>query len=87
MTANVAELPCRELVELVTDYLEGRLSELDRARFEAHLADCEFCESYLEQMRQTIHVLGRLPEESLSLEARAALIAALRDWAPGTDTL
>jgi anti-sigma factor RsiW len=77
---NVPELPCRELVELVTDYLENRLSPYDRARFETHIAECEYCATYLEQMRQTIRTLGRLPEESLSPEARDALLSAFRDW-------
>jgi anti-sigma factor RsiW len=77
---DVPEMRCRELVELVTDYLEERLSTVDRARFEAHLADCEACRAYLDQFRQTIRALGRLPEESLSPEARSALLAALRDW-------
>lgn len=77
---SLPEMPCRELVELVTDYLEDRLSARDRARFEAHLAECEYCETYLEQMRQTIRALGRLPEESLSPEARDALLTAFRDW-------
>jgi anti-sigma factor RsiW len=74
------ELPCRELVELVTDYLEGRLAPRDRARFEAHLAECDGCATYLEQMRRTIRVLGKLPEESLSADARSALLTAFRDW-------
>lgn len=78
--AVVADIPCRELVELVTDYLEDRLPPQARARFEVHLAECEYCETYLEQMRQTIRVLGRLPEESLSAEARDALLGAFRDW-------
>lgn len=77
---ELPEMPCRELVELVSDYLGGRLSPRDRARFEAHLAECEYCETYLEQMRQTIRALGRLPEESLSAEARDALLVAFRDW-------
>jgi anti-sigma factor RsiW len=77
---DLPEMPCRELVELVTDYLEDRLSPSERARFEAHLAECEYCETYLEQMRQTIRALGRLPEESLSAEARDALLTAFRDW-------
>jgi anti-sigma factor RsiW len=67
-------------VELVTDYLEDRLSPRDRTRFEAHLAECEYCETYLDQMRQTIRALGRLPEESLSVEARDTLLTAFRDW-------
>ena len=74
------EMPCRELVELISDYLEDRLSPVDRTRFEAHLADCEACRTYLEQFRQTIRALGRLPEESLSAEARTALLDAFRGW-------
>lgn len=77
---DLPEMPCRELVELVTDYLEDRLSPLDRARFEAHLAACEACRLYLDQFRQTVRTLGRLPEESLSSEARNALLAAFRGW-------
>jgi anti-sigma factor RsiW len=74
------EMPCQELVELITDYLEDRLSPVDRRRFEVHLATCEACATYMEQFRQTIRALGRLPEESLSTEAREALFAAFRDW-------
>lgn len=77
---NLPEMPCQELVELVTDYVENRLSPLDRARFETHLAQCAACGTYLEQYRQTIRALGRLPEESLSTEAREALLAAFRGW-------
>jgi anti-sigma factor RsiW len=77
---HLPEMPCRELVELVTDYLEDHLPPPDRARFEAHIAECEDCETYLEQMRLTIGVLGRLPEESLSAETRGAWLAAFRDW-------
>lgn len=80
---DLPELPCRELVELVTDYLEDRLSPRDRARFEAHLADCELCRTYLEQFRQTIRLLGRLPEESISPEARDRLLEAFRGWSRG----
>jgi anti-sigma factor RsiW len=79
---DLPEMACRELVELVTDYLEGRLSPEERERFEAHIAECEDCDLYLEQVRQTIRVLGRLPEESLSAEARGALLSAFRNWAP-----
>ena len=80
MITNLPEMPCRELVELITDYLEDRLSPQDRARFEAHLDQCEACRTYVDQFRQTIRVLGRLPEESLSTQAREALIAAFRGW-------
>jgi anti-sigma factor RsiW len=77
------ELTCEELVELVTDYVEDRLSPEDRARFDAHLADCPHCRDYLEQMRQTIRSLGDLPEESLSPAVRDALLTAFRGWSGG----
>lgn len=77
---DLPEMPCRELVELVTDYLEDRLTPIDRARFEAHLATCDACRTYLDQFRQTVRTLGRLPEESLPPEARKALLAAFRGW-------
>ena len=80
---QLPELPCQELVELVTDYLEDRLPPLERKRFEAHLAECEACRAYLEQFRATIRALGRLPEESLSPEARTALLTAFRGWSRG----
>jgi anti-sigma factor RsiW len=74
------EMACRELVELVTDYLEGRLSAADRERFEAHIAGCDACTTYLEQMRQTLAALGRIPEESISVETREELLVAFRAW-------
>jgi predicted anti-sigma-YlaC factor YlaD len=77
------EMTCKELVELVTEYLEGTLSALDCARFEEHLAECPGCRTYLQQMRQTIRVLGRLPEESLSPDSREELLRAFRTWKRG----
>ena len=77
------EMTCKELVELVTEYLEGTLSTLDSARFEEHLAECPGCRTYLQQMRQTIHVLGGLPEESLSADSREELLRAFRTWKRG----
>ena len=73
-------LTCRELVELVTDYLEDRLPADARARFEDHLATCDGCRAYVEQMRMTLRALGRLPEERLSEGAREALLIAFRGW-------
>jgi anti-sigma factor RsiW len=73
-------LSCAEFVELVTDYLEGALEAGSRLRFEEHLAECEGCETYLEQMRQTLRLLGRIPRETLSEEVRERLLAAFRDW-------
>jgi anti-sigma factor RsiW len=73
-------LSCQELVELVTDYLEGAMSAADRSRFDAHLSGCPYCTTYLEQMRQTIRLIGRLPDESLAPEAMTELLARFRGW-------
>lgn len=73
-------LVCSEVVELVTDYLEGALSPTDRARFEAHLAGCEGCTRYVEQIRATIALTGAVDEDDLSDEAKAELLDAFRDW-------
>jgi anti-sigma factor RsiW len=80
MMTNPAEMTCRELVEVITDYLEEALPADDRRRFEQHLEECPYCVSYLEQMRATIAALGALREESLSPEARAELLEAFRGW-------
>jgi anti-sigma factor RsiW len=74
------DLSCRQLVELVTEYFEGGLSPQDRSRFEEHVLSCPPCRRYLEQMRQTIGLLGRIPEETVSPEAEEALVEAFRDW-------
>ncbi len=75
-----APLACVELVELITDYLEGSLPPPDRARFDAHLEGCDGCRVYLEQMRQTVLVLGRLSEEAIPPEGRHALLQAFAGW-------
>jgi anti-sigma factor RsiW len=74
------EMTCQELVELVTDYLEGVLSARDRARFERHISGCPHCTTYLDQMRITIRTLGRLPQETISPAARDALLSAFHEW-------
>jgi anti-sigma factor RsiW len=80
---QVEQLSCQELVELVTDYLEDALPEEARLRFEDHIGRCGGCKIYLEQMRQTIAVLGRLPDEALSLDAERELLQAFRGWRSG----
>ena len=74
------ELTCRELVRLVTDYLEGTLSETDRRRFDAHLAKCDGCSTYLAQLRETIRISGALTEQSFEPEPRDELLTAFRTW-------
>ena len=77
---SVDELTCKELVEVVTDYLEGRLPPAERVRFEEHLAFCSWCRTYLDQMRQTVRLTGTLGENDLSPEARDGLLRVFRDW-------
>ena len=77
------DLTCRELVELVTEYLEGTLAPDDRDRFEQHVVLCDGCAFYLDQMRTTIAVTGSLTEESITLEAQESLLRVFRDWKGG----
>ena len=77
------DLTCKELVELVTAYHEGALSARDRLRFEEHVVFCDGCASYLDGMRRTIEVTGRLTEEDLLPEMERDLLAAFRDWRRG----
>jgi anti-sigma factor RsiW len=79
-----SDLSCAHLVELVTDYLEGALSRRDRTRFEAHLAECPHCATYLDQIRTTVAASGRLREEWLEPEMRDALLHAFRAWRRGS---
>jgi anti-sigma factor RsiW len=73
-------LVCQEMVELITDYLEGALSRSQRRRFEAHLSGCEHCTDYLEQMRATIRLTGRLQGEDLTPAMREEFTALYRRW-------
>ena len=77
---SAPELSCRELVRLITDYLEGTLSVRDRRRFDRHLRGCDGCTTYVEQMRQTIRLAGTLTEQDISPAAREELLAVFRDW-------
>jgi len=73
-------LTCKELTALVTDYLEGRQSFLERMRFELHLGLCRHCRAYLRQMRATIETLGGLSEESIPPEMSKQLLDRFRAW-------
>jgi anti-sigma factor RsiW len=73
-------MSCQELVELVTEYFEGALPPQEALLFEQHAATCKGCGRYLDQMRRTIEIAGRLTPESISPEAEAALLSAFSDW-------
>ena len=80
MSAELDDITCRELVELVSDYIDGALPPADFARFEEHLGICEACVTYVDQIRITVGASGRLTEEQLDPEARDELLGVFRDW-------
>ena len=75
-----SEFVCQEMVELITDYLEGAQLALARRRFEAHLAGCQHCTEYLDQMRATIRITGRLRTEDLTPEMHEEFAALYERW-------
>ena len=74
------ELSCKELVELVTGYLDGSLRGRRRRRFESHLSECDGCTRYLQQIEATIRATGRLTEDRVTEEQKTVLLGAFRDW-------
>jgi anti-sigma factor RsiW len=83
MTSEIEQLSCQELVELVTDYLEGTLPDEDRLELERHLETCDGCRQYVEQMHATIALTGEARSLDLAPEAEKTLLAAFRDWKSG----
>ena len=73
-------LTCQELTDLVTDYLEGRQSLMQRLRFELHLGMCRHCRAYLRQMKHTIRTLGKLPEPEILEDVSEHLLVRFREW-------
>jgi anti-sigma factor RsiW len=71
-------IPCRTIVELVTDYFEGALPEGDRARFESHVCACAHCATYVEQIRVTLRVVGRIDPGDLDPALERGLLDAFR---------
>ena len=73
-------MPCREFVEVITGYLEGSLPQEDRERFDEHLAVCPHCTAYLDQMRTTLRLTGRLTEDDIPDATREDLLQVFRRW-------
>jgi len=82
-TRAPSKMSCKELVRVVTEYFEGTLSLEDRTRLEQHLVFCDWCIDYLQQMRDTMRVSGKLTEEDVPPEAEAELLRAFRGWKRG----
>ncbi|HEY5904753.1 MAG TPA: zf-HC2 domain-containing protein [Actinomycetota bacterium] len=78
------DLTCRELVEVITDFVEGAMSDADRARFERHLGECAGCTAVMSQFRTTIEVTGRLTEGQVSEAQRDAMREVFRRWRDDT---
>jgi anti-sigma factor RsiW len=74
------EIVCRELVELVTPYLEDVLPPDERALVEQHLASCDGCEAYVQQMRLTIQAIGHVSEDAITSKTREDVLAIFRSW-------
>jgi predicted anti-sigma-YlaC factor YlaD len=73
-------LTCRDMTEIVTDYLEGRMTLGTRMRFHMHLGMCKHCRAYLRQMRLTVATLGRLPDEPMPADVKDELLRRFRGW-------
>jgi anti-sigma factor RsiW len=80
MKLLASQLVCRQAVELMSDYIEGSLSRRDRRRLEKHLAGCDACTAYLEQLRATIAVSGVVEPEDLSSDALEVLTDLFRRY-------
>lgn len=85
MTSKEQMLSCLEVVNLVTDYVEGELASADRLRFEQHVVICPPCRGFLSQMRTTSRALGGITDEPLTPELERSLIDAFRGWNPSGD--
>ena len=80
MLLRRSELACRQMVELITDYLEDSLPRSQRRRFDAHIAGCEHCSEYLDQMRTTIRLTGRLRAEDMTPDMHREFAEIYRRW-------
>lgn len=80
MTEPAADLTCKELVEVITEYFDGAMSAEDRARFERHLEGCAGCQTVVSQFRTTIEVAGRLTEDQVTEAQRVAMRDVFRRW-------
>jgi anti-sigma factor RsiW len=75
-----AAVPCQQVVEMVTDYVEGMMPAADRRRLDHHLAGCTYCTEYLAQIRETIRLAGRVTPEDLTPQMRTELTDLYRRW-------
>ena len=80
MSSDSINLSCRQVTDLVTNYVEGALPKNERLAFEQHVAICPPCRAYFAQMRTVVQVAGSLHEDDLPESVRANLVSAFRRW-------
>jgi anti-sigma factor RsiW len=73
-------LTCKQITDLITDYLEGRLPWMDRLRFQMHVGMCQHCRKYLRQMKLSVAVLGAMPAEPVPDDVMQSLLARFDGW-------
>ena len=85
MSDRQPDLACQTVVELVTDYLEGALDVPDSTQLEQHLVLCDACVSYVDQHRNVLAALRKLPaaEPGAPAPLRGAALEAFRKLRPG----
>ncbi|MEM6531849.1 MAG: zf-HC2 domain-containing protein [Myxococcota bacterium] len=71
---------CQEITQLCTDYLERRLSRLDRLRFQLHIALCPHCRRYMKQMQATVDALGYMPADAIPTDLESELMERFKNW-------
>jgi anti-sigma factor RsiW len=78
--SETTSFTCQQIVDLVTDYVEGALPASDRLAFEQHISICPPCRAYFTQMRTVVRVAGSLREDDLPQPVRESLVKVFRDW-------
>ena len=74
------EISCKELVDLVADYMEETLSDDARAHFEQHLSECGYCTNYVRQMKLTVQLTQKASEPEAETPAPDELLTIFRKW-------
>ena len=75
-----AALECKEVVELVTEFLGDAMAPVDRTRLEQHLLVCPACTLHVAQVRSTISHVAELRVNDQSGDVGAELVDLFRQW-------
>lgn len=75
---NPTELECRQIAELLGDYLDGSLPKATRELIDFHIDGCAPCVAFLNTYRGTIEVTQKLPDTPMPSELKKRLLSVLR---------